>query len=144
MVANLLRYPDGTIYHAGKARGPGQRGWGHRDYKHRDCTIKEPTEMENVCGACVLVSRKAFYEIDGFDEEFFIYAEDDSFALSMRQQGYKIIFTPHSEGTHLEHQSTKLLGNISDLVGAANTTFSRKWGRYLDHNINRIPGNFDY
>jgi GT2 family glycosyltransferase len=144
MVANRLMYPDGTVYHAGKTRAPGARGWGHLEHKQTHWSIKEPTEMENVCGACVLLRREAFYGIRAFDEDFFIYAEDDDFALRMRRGGWKIIYTPHSVGTHLEHQSTQKLGDIMGAVAKANRIFNSKWGRYLDHNLNRIPGDFNY
>jgi len=144
MVAHLLRYPDGTIYHAGKTRSPGMRGWGHIDLHQLNPTIKAPTELENCCGASVLVRRGAFYRIGGFDEDFFIYAEDDDFALRIRRDGWRIIYTPHATGIHMEHQSTKKLGDIMGAVNKANAIFHRKWGKYLDHNLNRIPGNFDY
>lgn len=144
MVAHLLRYPDGTIYFAGKMRDPGMRGWGHIDLRHRDPTIKNPVDAENVCGASVLVRREAFYGIDGFDEDFFVYGEDDDFSLRIRRAGWKIRYTPHASGIHVEHQSTSKLGTISEVVSKANAVFDRKWRRYLDHNANRIPGNFDY
>lgn len=144
LVAHLLRYPDGTIYHAGKRRAPGQRGWGHIDYRKFLPSITEPTEMENVCGASVLVRRSAFYDIGGFDEDFFIYAEDDDFCLRMRKAGYRIIYTPKASGIHLEHQSTQKLGQINDIVNTANALFTRKWAEYLDWNAQRVPGNFDY
>ncbi len=144
MVANLLYYPDGTIYHAGKIRSPNVRGWAHVDYKKRDHSIKGPIEAENVCMACCLVRRKAFYDIGGFDEEFFLFAEDDNFCLSIRKAGHKIIFTPHSTGVHLEHQSVNKIGNVMDFVRQSNAIFDRKWGAYLTHNATRIPGDFNY
>lgn len=144
MVAHLLRYPDGTIYHAGKARTPGSRGWGHIDHRKHLPTITTATEMENVCGASVLVRREAFYKIDGFDEDFYIYAEDDDFALRMRRAGYRIIYTPHATGVHMEHQSTQKIASITEVVSHANGVFGRKWTKYFDHNLNRVPGNFDY
>lgn len=142
IVSNLLRYPDGTIYHAGKTRSPGVRGWSHIDYKQATPTFTSPVELENCCGACVLVQRKAFYDIKGFDEDFTLYAEDDDFALRMRKAGYQIWFTPHSEGIHLEHQSTQKTGNIGDLVREANGIFHRKWGQWLEKNLYTIPGTF--
>lgn len=144
MVANLLRYPEGTIYHAGKRRSPGVKGWGHIDHRQKDCTTKDPTEMENVCMACCMVRREVFYQINGFDEDYFIYAEDDDFCLRLRRAGWKIIFTPHSSGIHMEHQSTRKLGDIAAAVQKANAIFGRKWGEYLEVNANRIPGTFDY
>lgn len=143
-VSNLLRYPEGTIYHSGKVRSPGVKGWGHVNYRQNEPAYYEPTEMENMCGCVNLVTRKAFYDIDGFDEEFYLFSQDDAFSLAMRKAGYKIYFTPHSTGIHLEHQSVSKVGQISELVSKDNAVFNRRWGRYLDWNINRIPGNFDY
>lgn len=144
MVSHFLKYPDGTIYHAGKRRTPGLRGWGHIDHKKYIPEITEPQEHENTCGASVLVRRDVFYKIDGFDEDFFLYAEDDSFCLALRRAGYKIIYTPHAKGTHMEHQSTQKLGDVMSTVRASNSLFGQKWGRYLDHNINNDFGSFDY
>lgn len=144
MVSGLLRYPDGTIYHAGKRRSPGERGWAHIDHRQKDATIHTPEEMENVCGACVLVRRNAFYDIGGFDERFFVYAEDDDFALSLRRNGWRIWYTPHATGIHLEHQSTSKVGEILEHLARSNTLFGEKWSAYFDHNINRVPGDFNY
>lgn len=143
-VSNLLYYPDGTIYHSGKVRSPGVRGWGHANHRQRHPFFSEPTEQENTCGCCLLLRRKAFYEIDGFDEDFFLFSEDDDLCLRLRRAGWRIWFTPHSTGVHLEHQSVKKTGEIQSIVQQANAIFDRKWRGYLDHNLNRIPGNFDY
>lgn len=144
MVSNHLRYPDGTIYHAGKVRAVGQMGWSHLDYKKYIPTLQKPTELENCCGACVLVRREAFYDADCFDEDFYIFAEDDAMCLSFRRQGWRIMFTPHSTGVHMEHQSVKKTGDIHGLLNRANSAFHRKWNKYLTWNLGRVPGNFEY
>lgn len=144
IVSSLLRYPDGTIYHSGKVRGPGQRGWGHGNHRQMHSYFSDVTEQENTCGACILVPRKAFYDINGFDEEFFLFAEDDDFCLRMRRAGYKIYYTPHAEGIHMEHQSVNKIGDIVGTLQRANSTFDRKWHAYFDHNLDRVPGSFDY
>lgn len=142
MVSNLLRYPDGSIYHAGKVRHAGVRGWAHIDYRRKDPTFQGPIELENCCGCVVLVRRKAFYEAGCYDEEMPVFAQDDAFALSIRQLGYRIMFTPHSTGIHMEHQSVSKLGDVSSLVRSGNAAFERAWGWYLTLNANRIPGGF--
>ena len=141
IVSNLLRYPDGLIYYAGKYRNPGMRGWGHINLRERDASIKEPTEMEIACGACQLVRREAFYQVGGFDEDFFCYAEDDDFCLRIARAGWKILFTPHSEGTHMESQSTMKLDKMG-MIREGNRIFGAKWGDWYDRNINTIPGVF--
>jgi GT2 family glycosyltransferase len=144
VVSNLLRYPNGQIYHAGKVRSPGVRGWGHIDHRQWHPSIKEACDMENTCGACVLVRREAFYQIGGFDEDYFIYAEDDDFMLRMRKAGWRLRYTPHSTGIHMEGQSTQKIGQPNEHIQQANQIFTIKWGAYLDHNLHRVPGSFDY
>lgn len=145
MACGILRYPDGTIYHAGKRRMIGQRGFGHIDHRQRDCTTKEASEMENLNGAAIMTDRIAHFQSGAYDEEFYLYSEDDAISLQMRRAGYKLMFAPFESGEHLEHQSTKKTGNIMAIVSAANAVFHRKWGQYYDHNLTKPGfGTFDY
>ena len=73
MVSHLLTYPDGRIFHAGVHRVPGASDWGHLDHGGTHLTFRDVTEVENCCGTSVLVRRKAFYKIGGFDEDYFLY-----------------------------------------------------------------------
>jgi ADP-heptose:LPS heptosyltransferase/GT2 family glycosyltransferase len=142
MVSNLLRYPDGTLYHAGKTRGPGGRAWGHIDHGQREPTFKQVTELENACGCCVLVKRKAFYQIKGFDERIHLYGEDDMFAMAMRSYGYKILFTPFSTGIHLNHHSTGSTPAIEQHLKFGADLVEATWGWYFDKNPNNPLGVF--
>lgn len=145
IVSGMLFYPDGTIYHAGKVRSPGERGWGHAEHRQRHTRFTDVTELENVNLAMALIRREAFFQAGCFDEELSVYASDDALALSIRREGYRVLFTPFSKGTHIEHASTSKLGNIRDLVNSANKVFDRKWGPYLTWNLNRCPmGDFGY
>jgi GT2 family glycosyltransferase len=142
MVGHLLRYPNGQICHAGKFRNPGMRGWGLFDNRQWHNTVKEPIQMENVTGTSVLVRREAFYGCGAFDEDFFLYAEDDAFALAMGQAGWKIMYTPHAMATHDEAATTSKFKEFLPWVQAGNATLERKWGWWLDKNKNTIPGIF--
>lgn len=142
VVGHLLRYPDGRICHAGKHRKPGMRGWGLNNNREWHPTIKEPIEMENVTGTSILVRREAFYDVGGFDEDFYMYCEDDAFTMAMRKNGWKIMYQPNAFGIHEEAQTSKLRGNFLPLVYEGNATFNRKWGWWLDKNINTVPGVF--
>lgn len=62
----------------------------------------------------------------------------------MRKAGYRILFTPHAEGVHLEHQSTSKTGPIVDYLNQSNKVFTETWGPYLEHNLHKIPGDFSY
>ena len=144
IVSCLLRYRDGTIQHAGKTREPNVRGWGHIDHRKLEPTFKEATDCENTCGACILVRREAFYKAGCHDEDYRLYCEDDSLCLQVRREGYRIVYTPHAKGIHDEHLSTEKTPGIVKIMHESNAIFGRKWGKYLDWNATRIPGNFDY
>jgi GT2 family glycosyltransferase len=135
IVGNLLRYPDGKLQHAGKLRDPsGGIGYGHIDHLRFDPTIKEPREMENVCGASMLVRRKAFFQADCYPEDIYLYTEDDHINLAIRQKGWRIIYTPHATGIHHEHLSTNKTPNIVKIMHESNAIFGHRWGWYFRKN----------
>lgn len=145
IVAPLLRYPGGDIYHAGKIRAPNTKGWGHINHRQFHHDFKDVTELENVCGACMLVRREAFYRAQCFDEEVYLYTEDDRLCLSVRREGYRVLFTPHATGIHEEGEATRQTPNVIDIMNRSNADFGRKWGQYFSWNATRLPlGNFDY
>lgn len=144
LVSHLLRYPDGKIYHGGVFRKPGQRDWGHIDHNAWHPTFQEPVELENVCGTSVLVRRETHFGIGGFDEDFFLYSEDNDYAMRVRLHGWKIIYTPHAKGVHVGHLSSNKLGDVHGFIKKSNELFHAKWGAYLRHNLQNNLGTFDY
>lgn len=145
MVCHLLRLPSGKIYPVAMGRRPGDRDWHHIDHGAWHPSITEVTELENCCGASVLVRREAFYQIGGFDEDFFLYAEDNDFALRIRQAGWKILYLPHVSGVHVNGASTsKVPLTQQQMIQRSGQLFHSKWDSYLRHNVNRVPGTFDY
>jgi GT2 family glycosyltransferase len=145
MVCHLLRFPSGKIYPVAMGRKPGDRDWHHVDNRAWHPSIHEVTELENCCGASVLVRRTAFYEIGGFDEDIFCYTEDNAFALAIRKAGWRILYLPHVSGVHINGESTKKLGvPQNELIAASSKIFHAKWGQYIAANINTVPGTFAY
>jgi GT2 family glycosyltransferase len=58
-----------------------------------------------VSGACLLVYRRDAETAGLLDERYFLYTEDVDFCAAIRARGRKILFTPHSQITHLRGQS---------------------------------------
>jgi O-antigen biosynthesis protein len=130
LVGHFLRYPDGRICHGGKFRNPGMKGWGLRDNREFHPTIKEPCFMENVTGTSMLFRRKAFYHAGCFDEDFFMYAEDDALCLQLRRAGWRIRYTPLAKGVHDEAATSRAVarrGDIMPWVHDGNRAFAQKW-----------------
>ena len=58
-------------------------------------------QVDWIVGACMLVRREVVEQVGGFDEAFFLYAEETDWQRRMRDGGWEIAFTPAAEVTHL-------------------------------------------
>lgn len=111
-VGAKLYYEDNTIQHAGIVIGLGaHRAAGHTHYKMpkenlgymgRLCYAQDVTA---VTGACMLVNKKVFDQVEGLDENFSVSFNDVDFCLKLRKAGYLNIFTPFAELYHYESKS---------------------------------------
>jgi GT2 family glycosyltransferase len=63
---------------------------------HNDQTFKQYYSVSTVCGASFAIRRDAFEDLDGFDDDFFIYAEEGDLCLRALICGYKIAYAPNS------------------------------------------------
>lgn len=67
----------------------------------------QPREVGFVIGACMLVRRSAIEEVGGFDEGFFLYAEEADWCRRFWKAGWRVLFTPAAEVVHLGGGSGK-------------------------------------
>lgn len=66
----------------------------------------KPFEVDWVSGGFMMVRRKMFEEIKGFDEHFFMYIEDMELCYRMKKKGYSIVFDPNVTVTHIGQGSS--------------------------------------
>ncbi len=59
-----------------------------------------PRQVDYVEGACLLVRRQVFQEMGGFDEDFFMYAEEVDWCYRMRQAGWEVWYAPQVRIVH--------------------------------------------
>jgi N-acetylglucosaminyl-diphospho-decaprenol L-rhamnosyltransferase len=59
-----------------------------------------------VSGACFLVRRSAFEQVGGFDEAYFMYAEDVDLCWRLGRADWTVAYVPSAEVTHLQGIST--------------------------------------
>jgi GT2 family glycosyltransferase len=109
-VGARLHYPDGRIQHAGLVLGVG--GVADHAFKglpgDRIAYFGFPDAVRNVSGvtaACMMVPRRAFEVVGGFDERLQVALNDVDLCLRLRERGYRIVCTPfallyhHESGT---------------------------------------------
>lgn len=116
-VAPRLLFADGGIQHAGMEflRREELGIWiNHHPRMGLAPTLdphKQMTTVPAVTGACLMVRRKDFDSLAGWDTGYLIGDfEDSDLCLKLRDAGFSIGYLPDVELTHLERQSFKLLG----------------------------------
>lgn len=60
----------------------------------------EPARVEMVSGGLMMVSREVWDKIGGFDESFFLYAEESDFFMRTRETGRQVWRNPHAQAIH--------------------------------------------
>jgi GT2 family glycosyltransferase len=105
-----LLHADGTIQHVGMVLGVnggaahvyhGSSGdiVGYNGYTH---VIRN---YSAITGACLATRRSVLNEVGGWDPRLAIDYNDTDLCLRMRQQGYRIVYTPYSQMYHFESKS---------------------------------------
>lgn len=75
-----------------------------------------------------LVNKKIFWEVGGFDENFFVPYEDSDISLRIRNEGYRIVFSPNSKIWHDDLKPTEINPRIRS-IGIASPERARFVGR---------------
>jgi GT2 family glycosyltransferase len=88
--------------------------------KHLDkLQLKKPTntrqtrEVGFIDGAAMFCRRSALNEVSGFDEDYFFYTEEADLCYKLKQRGWKIIFNPQYQITHIRGGSNNQ-GNFKE------------------------------
>lgn len=129
VIAPKLLYPNGELQYSCRRfsspltdlarRTPfGKTTWGKRilsqflmlDYAH-DIPNKVPWTLE----AAMLVRRKAFDEIGGLDERFFLYCEDEDLCERIWLSGWEVWYIPHVKVIHAYERASRGL-NLLTLI----------------------------
>jgi len=131
-VGAKLLYADGSIQHAGVVVGINRvaanafRSWpGEAAGSLRLADLTR--NCSAVTGACLMVPRRVFDEVGGFDEHLRIVLNDVDLCLKIRQAGYLVVYTPHAVLYHYEGSSRGRLHPPPD-----EKVFEQRWSHFLD------------
>ena len=109
-VGAKLYYPDSTIQHGGVIVGLGggaahaHRGFSKKAYGYF-MRLGLTHNLSAVTGACLLVKKSVFDEVNGLDESFVVAYNDVDFCLRVLKTGRVNVWTPYAELYHYESKS---------------------------------------
>jgi len=134
-VGARLYYEDGRIQHAGVIVGAG----GAAAHSHRlmdgdsfgyNGAVVNVRNYLALTGACLLVKRKTFIDMGGFDEQFDPAYQDVDFGIRLYERGLYNVYTPYAELVHYESVSRfDDEGLERDEVNAIK--LRKKWSKYI-------------
>jgi len=110
----LIRFPDGRVQMSARAFPSIPQAIGHavfgmwwpsnpwtRAYRLTDWDHASERDVDWLSGACLAVRREAFDAVGGFDPGYFMFVEDVDLCDRLGQAGWRVVFTPAAEVTHM-------------------------------------------
>jgi N-acetylglucosaminyl-diphospho-decaprenol L-rhamnosyltransferase len=78
-----------------------------RRYHLADLDRSRPVQVDWVSGACMLLRRDAYEAAGRFDAGYFMYFEEMDFCLRLQRAGWRVVYDPGAEVTHILGGSTR-------------------------------------
>ena len=133
LVGAKFLYPDGRLQEAGAqvfADGSAaKRGQGLEEGEAR---FERFEESDYCSGAGLLIRRKLFLELGGYDEHFLpSHYEDVDLAFEVRQRGLKVYYQPEARIVHVEGATCGPAGPLNH-TELNRPKFRQKWAAVLD------------
>ena len=109
-VGARMYYEDGTLQHGGVIIGLGGVA-GHAflgidgDSPGYFARAQVVHDLSAVTAACMMMKKRVYEEVGGFDSKFAVAFNDVDLCLKIRKAGYLIVYDPYAELIHYESKS---------------------------------------
>jgi O-antigen biosynthesis protein len=140
MTGAKLLYPNGALQEAGGIVWNSGEPWNYgRGGNAMDPRYNYIRQVDYLSGACLMMSKKLWAALGGFDEHFApAYFEDTDLAFRVRERGLKTVYTPFAQVIHYEGLSsgTSTDSGIKRYQNINKPKFKARWHRAFRGNGN--------
>lgn len=74
---------------------------------------ENPRTVDWVIGAAMMIRRRAFEEVGGWDEGFFLYIEDTEFCRACIRAGWDVVYVPQIQLRHVYPRASRTTGSFA-------------------------------
>ena len=133
IIGAKLLYPDGRIQFAGTVRNPGAPEWFDHRFRFKPANwgpASVPQTVLAVTGACMYIKREVIDQVGLLDEAYPMAYEDVDYCLRAWQAGYRVLYWPDAELTHLESVTRGRV--VGERERRSQELFWQRWGELFD------------
>ena len=152
-VSAKVLYPNGTVRDAGIIVGlngaaePAYRGLNENDGSIAFLRNKANSDYSAVASTCMIIKRKVFEEIGGFDDELTGVLADTDLCLKAGEKGYLVVFDAAAVVSYEVSMKGDIAG-VKEISQEQRELFCRRWDKILRegdpyYNVNysrELPG----
>ena len=104
-----------------------------RDLPPDDLRYRQGGRVDYLQGACLAVDRKRFLAIGGFDEDFFLYSEEESLCEALAAAGGRCVYVPEAIVEHVQGTSTDRVSSFARFHGGRSRAifYRKRYGTLL-------------
>lgn len=107
-----------------------------KESRHSKIYREALADCEYVSGACLMTPARKWRDLNGLDNNYFMYMEDVDYCVRVRRLGGRVVYTAESEVTHLEGAGRPWVGRRAVLnTAVSDTIYVRKFhgvlGRFV-------------
>jgi GT2 family glycosyltransferase len=157
IVAPQVRSPSGTLELSLRREPSLARALGltktnlpvFSEYVSNPSAYASPCTVDWALGAVLLMSRKCYEALGGWDESFFLYSEETDLALRARDAGWLVRYEPRAVAVHIGGQSGRSHATHAMQVINRVRLYRRRhsaissWGYYaltVANQLSKVPG----
>ncbi|MBI4272309.1 glycosyltransferase family 2 protein [Candidatus Uhrbacteria bacterium] len=97
----------------------------------RDTLIGQPTDVDWLLGACLLVRASCIADVGLMDERFFLYFEDTDWCRRFWDAGYKVKYVPDAKMIHLHRRDSAQGGALAVIFHSSTRIHIASWIKYI-------------